>query len=93
VAGEASGGVHGRNRLIGNSMLDYNVFGRRAGINAAAYIKSVRLGKLTLEYIQAYEKELKSAKLKTNLITQILHTSYTPEDVRKQTACYEGILR
>ena len=31
VAGEASGGVHGRNRLMGNSVLDYNVFGRRAG--------------------------------------------------------------
>ena len=25
VAGEASGGVHGRNRLMGNSILDYNV--------------------------------------------------------------------
>ncbi len=31
VAGEATGGVHGRNRLMGNSVLDYNVFGRRAG--------------------------------------------------------------
>ena len=26
VAGEATGGAHGRNRLVGNSVLDYNVF-------------------------------------------------------------------
>ena len=31
VAGEATGGVHGRNRLMGNSLLDIAVFGRRAG--------------------------------------------------------------
>ena len=36
VAGEASGGVHGSNRLMGNSQLDIIVFGRRAGINASA---------------------------------------------------------
>jgi len=41
VAGEVSGGVHGRNRLMGNSVLDYNVFGRRAGVNAALNAKKV----------------------------------------------------
>ena len=35
AAGEVSGGVHGRNRLGGNSLLDIFVFGRRAGILAA----------------------------------------------------------
>ena len=44
VAGEASGGVHGRNRLMGNSVLDYNVFGRRAGQFASEYAKSVNPG-------------------------------------------------
>jgi succinate dehydrogenase / fumarate reductase flavoprotein subunit len=38
VAGEVSGGVHGKNRLMGNSTLDCLVFGRRAGIRAAEYI-------------------------------------------------------
>ncbi len=37
AAGECTGGVHGRNRLIGNSTLDIFVFGRRAGTAAAAY--------------------------------------------------------
>jgi succinate dehydrogenase/fumarate reductase flavoprotein subunit len=95
VAGEASGGVHGRNRLMGNSVLDYNVFGRRAGKFATEYSKSVKLGSLTLQHITNYENELKTAKIKTDLITPILLPSYTPEDVRKRqvTAHYEGTLR
>ncbi len=32
AGGEVEGGVHGKNRLMGNSLLGYNVFGRRAGI-------------------------------------------------------------
>jgi succinate dehydrogenase/fumarate reductase flavoprotein subunit len=95
VAGEASGGVHGRNRLMGNSILDYNVFGRRAGKYASAYIKSVKLSKLSLDHINRYEKELKAAGIRTDRISPVLLPSYTPEDVRKRqlTAKYEGTLR
>jgi succinate dehydrogenase/fumarate reductase flavoprotein subunit len=38
AAGEVTGGVHGRNRLMGNSLLDIVVFGRRAGIEVAEYL-------------------------------------------------------
>ncbi|HUU37969.1 MAG TPA: FAD-binding protein [Candidatus Desulfaltia sp.] len=95
VAGEASGGVHGRNRLMGNSVLDYNVFGRRAGKSAAEYSKHVTLGKPTLEHITAYENELKKARIRTHRMAPMLLPSYTPEDVRKRqlTAHYEGTLR
>jgi succinate dehydrogenase/fumarate reductase flavoprotein subunit len=95
VAGEASGGVHGRNRLMGNSVLDYNVFGRRSGKYAAEYIKHVRLGKLSLKHITAYENELKKARIRTDRMAPVLLPSYTPEDVRKRqlTAHYEGTLR
>jgi succinate dehydrogenase / fumarate reductase flavoprotein subunit len=41
AAGECAGGMHGSNRLGGNSLSDLLVFGRRAGIGAAAYVKSV----------------------------------------------------
>ena len=41
VAGEAVGGIHGRNRLMGNSLLDIIVFGRNAGKAAAAKAKNV----------------------------------------------------
>jgi succinate dehydrogenase / fumarate reductase flavoprotein subunit len=38
AAGEVSGGMHGSNRLGGNSLSDLLVFGRRAGSFAAAYV-------------------------------------------------------
>ena len=44
VAGEAAGGIHGRNRLMGNSLLDICVFGRRAGRAAGAWSHTARLG-------------------------------------------------
>ena len=37
-AGEAAGGLHGSNRLGGNSLSDLLVFGRRAGLGAVAYL-------------------------------------------------------
>jgi succinate dehydrogenase / fumarate reductase, flavoprotein subunit len=38
AAGEVSGGMHGSNRLGGNSLSDLLVFGRRAGESAASYV-------------------------------------------------------
>ncbi|WP_194921762.1 fumarate reductase/succinate dehydrogenase flavoprotein subunit [Catenulispora rubra] len=38
AAGECSGGMHGSNRLGGNSLSDLLVFGRRAGLHAAEYV-------------------------------------------------------
>jgi succinate dehydrogenase / fumarate reductase flavoprotein subunit len=38
AAGEVAGGMHGSNRLGGNSLSDLLVFGRRAGTGAAAYV-------------------------------------------------------
>jgi len=40
AAGEVAGGMHGSNRLGGNSLSDLLVFGRRAGMGAAEYVKS-----------------------------------------------------
>jgi succinate dehydrogenase / fumarate reductase flavoprotein subunit len=41
AAGEVAGGMHGSNRLGGNSLSDLLVFGRRAGLGAAAYVDSL----------------------------------------------------
>jgi succinate dehydrogenase / fumarate reductase flavoprotein subunit len=41
AAGEVSGGMHGSNRLGGNSLSDLLVFGRRAGMGAAKYLDSL----------------------------------------------------
>ena len=95
VAGEASGGLHGRNRLMGNSILDYNVFGRRAGISAAGYAKKHKPGKLSLEHVRKYETQMKKAGIKTNRISPVLLPLYTPEAVKQRqlTAHYEGTIR
>jgi succinate dehydrogenase/fumarate reductase flavoprotein subunit len=63
AAGEVEGGVHGKNRLGGNSSLDLFVFGRRAGRSAAQHAKEVRLGKLTLDHVRQWQRELKKAGL------------------------------
>ena len=41
AAGEVAGGMHGSNRLGGNSLSDLLVFGRRAGTGAAAYVQGL----------------------------------------------------
>ena len=38
AAGEVAGGLHGANRLGGNSLLECVVFGLRAGRNSAAFV-------------------------------------------------------
>lgn len=90
VAGEASGGLHGRNRLMGNSVLDYNVFGRRAGKYAGEYAKTVKLGKLSLSHLDSYEKELAASGVKTDLVTPTLLPSYAPQDVKDRQLMRSG---
>ncbi len=63
AAGECTGGVHGRNRLIGNSTLELFVFGRRAGRAAARYARAVKRGSPTLEHVRRWQQELAQAGL------------------------------
>ncbi len=44
AVGEVSGGMHGSNRLGGNSLSDLLVFGRRAGLHAAQYVDGLGTG-------------------------------------------------
>ncbi|MGD9380318.1 MAG: FAD-binding protein [candidate division WOR-3 bacterium] len=77
VAGEVSGGVHGKNRLMGNSTLDCLVFGRRAGVNAAEYVKTHKdASKLTLSHLQSYVQMLKEAGVKPIRRAPILLPDY-----------------
>ena len=45
AAGEVAGGMHGSNRLGGNSLSDLLVFGRRAGLGAAEYVDALAAGR------------------------------------------------
>ena len=77
VAGEAVGGIHGRNRLMGNSLLDIIVFGRTAGKNAAAKSKETTVGALTLAHVDAFAKEMAEAGIKTDMVSPKLLPDYT----------------
>ena len=79
VAGEAVGGIHGKNRLMGNSLLDIIVFGRSAGQNAAKTAKDVTVGKLSLDHVTKFEKEITDAGIKTEAVSPKLLPNYTKQ--------------
>ena len=76
VAGEAVGGIHGRNRLMGNSLLDIIVFGRSAGRNAGEKSKSVKAGKLTLDHVNRFEAEAEAAGIHSDIVSPKLLPNY-----------------
>jgi len=97
VAGEVSGGVHGENRLMGNSLLDVVVFGRIAGCTAAEFIKNAAgRGRLTLEHVRAYHRELEAVRVAVDgRVSPMILPDYSNPDVRKKqlTSTYHGTLR
>jgi succinate dehydrogenase / fumarate reductase flavoprotein subunit len=58
AAGEAAAGLHGANRLGGNSLSDLLVFGKRAGAGAAAYAKSAGAATVNEAEIEAETRDL-----------------------------------
>ncbi|PIP61376.1 fumarate reductase subunit A [Candidatus Roizmanbacteria bacterium CG22_combo_CG10-13_8_21_14_all_38_20] len=57
-AGEVTGGIHGANRLGGNSLAEGQVFGRRVGIRASEYCLGQKHKKLSNEKITAEIKKV-----------------------------------
>jgi succinate dehydrogenase/fumarate reductase flavoprotein subunit len=95
-AGEVSGGVHGENRLMGNSLLDVCVFGRIAGRSASLYVKEkAKAGKLNLDHVRKYHKELEEAGIITDRVAPMLLPDYSNPKVRERqlTAHYVGTIR
>lgn len=88
AAGEVTGGLHGRNRLMGNSLLDLMVFGRRAGRAAAERVKNVRAGGLTLEHVRKYHRELKRAKVNRERVAPIVLPDYRGGEWRKGSSVF-----
>ena len=76
VAGEAVGGIHGRNRLMGNSLLDIIVFGRNAGKAAAARAKDICLGTPGLTHVENYAKMLREAGVAKQGVSPLLLPQY-----------------
>jgi succinate dehydrogenase / fumarate reductase flavoprotein subunit/L-aspartate oxidase len=96
IAGEVGGGVHGENRLGGNSLMDVLVYGRVAGKNAAIYARErAKEGRLTLEHVRAYHRELREAGIETDRVSPMLLPDYSNPAVRKRqlTTLYVGTMR
>ena len=86
AAGEVVGGIHGRNRLMGNSLLDVIVFGRNAGKYASEKSKSVEVGALTLEHVGKFAEEAKAAGIESEVQSPKLLPVYShgnPDFVKK----------
>jgi succinate dehydrogenase/fumarate reductase flavoprotein subunit len=77
LAGEVAGGIHGTNRLMGNSLLDITVFGRRAGVRAAEYVRQKEAGRLTLEHLRGWIQARRDAGLEGGRPSPILLPDYT----------------
>lgn len=95
VAGEAAGGIHGRNRLMGNSQLDLIVFGRRSGYWASERAKiGVTVGKPTIQHVYDYEKEVSALDISRKKIAPIILPDYIPDHVKvkQKTTEYFGTL-
>ncbi|WP_447986313.1 FAD-binding protein [Nitrospira sp. Nam74] len=80
VAGEASGGLHGRNRLMGNSLLDLMVFGKQTGTMAAARAAAMPQGKLTLEHLVRFRAEAKKHGASSDVISPMVLPAYAKKE-------------
>jgi succinate dehydrogenase/fumarate reductase flavoprotein subunit len=82
VAGEAAGGVHGRNRLMGNSLLGILVFGRRAGADAAKRSSTSVGGTPTLNHVIRFHRELAKAGYKPDRHSPVLLPDYRSKEAK-----------
>lgn len=84
AGGEVTGGAHGRNRLMGNSLLEISVFGRATGIHAASKVKKTKIGKLTLDHVASFNEASATAGIASKIKTPILFPDYRTEDTLKR---------
>ncbi len=96
LAGEVSGGIHGANRLMGNSLLDIVVFGRIAGNSAHGYLDGgVELGSPTLDHVAKYNAEVEESQAADDRVAPMLLPDYTEQAIkdRQLTTQYVGTMR
>jgi succinate dehydrogenase / fumarate reductase flavoprotein subunit len=89
AAGEVAAGLHGANRLGGNSLSDLLVFGRRAGLGAAEYAKGKSSPNLDSAQIERAEHEMLAPfERKTDENPYALHS-----DLQQNMQSLVGIFR
>jgi succinate dehydrogenase / fumarate reductase flavoprotein subunit len=84
AAGEVTGGIHGKNRLVGNSTADIFVFGRRAGIEVSRLVKRLPKPRVSLKHLESFIEELKLLGVPESRRAPILLPDYRGEAVLKR---------
>lgn len=86
AVGEVSGGIHGRNRLMGNALLDILSMGRHAGAKAARAAGDPATGRAGIDHVHAWQRELTLAGLPLNVRAPQLFPTYANFDLRVDAA-------
>ncbi|OOZ38582.1 L-aspartate oxidase [Solemya pervernicosa gill symbiont] len=86
--GEVSGGLHGKNRMMGNALLEIISFGRRAGHVAAQSGYQRRHNKVSIAHLGPMQRDLTLAKMPMDLQGPMLFPDYAKFD---SDAEYEGL--
>ena len=76
-AGETSGGIHGKNRIMGNALLEIISFGRRAGLHAAKHHIGKEHKKITIEHLAKFRSALTKANISQDVKGPMLFPDYT----------------
>jgi len=90
--GELSGGIHGRNRLMGNALLDILAFGRRAGKQAASIELSgqnLALGahrRAGIDHVHHWQRAMAEAGLDMGRRAPLLYPEYGHFQLRRKSA-------
>lgn len=82
--GEVSGGIHGRNRLMGNALLEIISFGRRAGAEAASQCQNRGHKKIGINHISHLRRELMQHGMSMSVKAPLLFPDYVQYDSDKQ---------
>lgn len=83
--GEVSGGIHGRNRLMGNALLDIISFGRRAGMRAVKDRQTRGHKKISIDHISDLRRELMKNEMSMTTKSPLLFPDYTQFNSKKNT--------
>ncbi len=85
AAGEVAGGIQGKNRLAGNSLLDIFVYGRRAARRALISSSEAAAPEgLSAQHLHSWHEKLKELGIPLTQQAPVLLPDYTPEEVKKE---------
>lgn len=90
AVGEVTGGIHGRNRLMGNALLDIISFGRRAGAEVAkvAHNSLPFKGRGGLSHIYRFQRDMQKAGVHTKVKAPVLYPDYGQFDLKEHAGKY-----